>query len=46
MPFMNKTDKQILALQRAARNPKYRPKVKAKIRQIKSNRAWNNFLAQ
>ena len=46
MPFMNKTDKQILALQRAARNPKYRPKVKAKIKAIKQNIAHNNWLSQ
>ena len=44
--MLTKTEKQLLALQRAARNPKYRPKVKAKIKAIKQNIAHNNWLAQ
>jgi len=43
---MTKQDKQLLALTRAAKNPKYRPKVKAKIKAIKQNIAHNNWLAQ
>lgn len=43
---MTKQEKKLLALQRAARNPKYRPKVKAKIKTIKQNIAHNNWLSQ
>lgn len=43
---MTKQEKKLLALQRAARNPKYRQKVKAKIKAIKQNIAHNNWLAQ
>lgn len=43
---MDKQTKQLLALARAARNPKYRQKVKAKIKAIKQNIAHNNWLAQ
>jgi len=43
---MNKLDKQLLALTRAGKNPKYRAKVKAKIKGIKQRVAWNNFLGQ
>lgn len=44
--MLTKPEKQLLALQRAARNPKYRQKVKAKIKAIKQNIAHNNWLAQ
>lgn len=44
--MLTKSEKQLLALTRAARNPKYRPKVKAKIKAIKQNIAHNNWLAQ
>ena len=43
---MTKQQKQLLALQRAGRNPKYRTKVKAKIKAIKQAKSWNNFLSQ
>lgn len=44
---MNKTDRQILALQGAAKKkPKYIPGVKAKIAKIRSKVSWNKFLAQ
>lgn len=43
---MTKQAKQLLALTRAGRNPKYRPKVKAKIKAIKQNIAHQNWLAQ
>jgi len=45
-PPITKTDRQLLALQRAGKNPKYRAKVKAKIKGIKQRVAWNNFLSQ
>lgn len=44
--MLTKPEKQLLALERAARNPKYRPKVKAKIKTIKQNIAHNNWLSQ
>lgn len=44
--MLTKTERQLLALTRAARNPKYRPKVKAKIKQIKQNIDHQNWLAQ
>lgn len=44
--MLTKSEKQLLALTRAARNQKYRPKVKAKIKAIKQNIAHNNWLAQ
>ena len=43
MPKPTKTDRQVLALIRAAK--KY-PKCKDKIRQIRQQQAWNKFLAQ
>lgn len=42
---MTKQDKQLLALTRAAKNPKYRPKVKAKIKAIKQRQVNYNWLA-
>ena len=43
---MTKQDKQLLALTRQAKNPKYRAKVVKKIKQIKQVQAWNNFLSK
>ena len=43
---MTPQTKLLAALTRAARNQKYRPKVKAKIKAIKQNIAHNNWLAQ
>jgi len=44
---MNKQDKLLAALTAAARRqPKYRGKIKAKIKAIKQRESWNNFLAQ
>ena len=43
---MDKQTKQLLALTRAARNPKYRPKIKAKIKAIKQREVNYNWLSQ
>jgi len=43
---MNKLDKQLLALTRAGKNPKYRAKVKAKIKEIKQKQSHLNWLGQ
>ena len=43
MPKPTKTDRQILALTKAAK--KY-PSAKGKIKQIRQQQAWNKFLAQ
>jgi len=43
---MNKVDRQLLALTRAGKNPKYRAKVKAKIKGIKQRQSHLNWLAQ
>lgn len=43
---MTKHEKQLLALIRAGKNPTYRAKIKAKIKNIKASQSWYKYLSK